>query len=144
MPRDHLGEDPDLRKPARKALESLRNHWEGCILFVDHPEIPMDNNESERRLRDPAVGRKNYYGSGSLWSAGLAAFLFSTLKTLELWGINSRHWLSVYLTACAENGGKAPPDMTAYIPWEMSEARRSELTRPQPWEPRSLPPPDTS
>ena len=57
--RDRELEDPDLRKPARKALESLRNHWEGCILFVDHSEIPMDNNESERRLRDPAVGRKN-------------------------------------------------------------------------------------
>jgi transposase len=66
--RDRELEDPDLREPARKALESLRNHWEGCTLFVEHPEIPMDNNESERRLRDPAVGRKNYYGSGSVWS----------------------------------------------------------------------------
>ncbi|MCH8939827.1 MAG: IS66 family transposase [Chloroflexi bacterium] len=29
--RDRELEDPDLRKPARKALESLHNHWEGCI-----------------------------------------------------------------------------------------------------------------
>jgi transposase len=49
--RDRELEYPSLGKPARKALESLRNHWEGCILFVDHPEIPMDNNESETGLR---------------------------------------------------------------------------------------------
>lgn len=66
--RDRELQDPGLREPARKALESLRHHWEGCTLFVDHPEIPMDNNESERRLRNPVVGRKNYYGSGSIWS----------------------------------------------------------------------------
>ena len=104
----------------------------------------LDNNLAENTIRGPVTGRKNYYGSGSLWSADLAAFLFSILKTLGLWGINPRHWLSVYLTACAGNGGKAPTDITAYIPWEMSEARRSELTRPQPWEPDGLPPPDTS
>ena len=49
--RDRELEDPGLGEPARKALESLRNHWEGCVLFVDHPEIPMDNNESEQKLR---------------------------------------------------------------------------------------------
>ncbi len=132
------------RTRQRKVSQSLLTHWDGLILFVENPQVPMDNNLAENTIRGPVTGRKNYYGSGSLWSAELAAFLFSTLKTLELWGINSRHWLCVYLTACAGNGGKAPADISAYIPWEMSEARRSELTRPQPWEPRSLPPPDTS
>ena len=128
----------------RKVSQSLLTHWDGLILFVENPQVPMDNNLAENTIRGPVTGRKNYYGSGSLWSAGLAAFLFSILKTLELWGINPRHWLSAYLTACAENGGNPPTDMSAYIPWEMSEARRRELTRPQPWEPRTIPPPDTS
>jgi len=132
------------RKQQRKVCQSLLNHWDGLILFVENPRVPMDNNLAENTIRGPVTGRKNYYGSGSLWSAGLAASLFSILKTLGLWGINPRHWLSVYLTACAENGGKAPADLTAYIPWEMSEARRSELTRPQPWEPHAIPPPDSS
>ena len=132
------------RKQQRKVSQSLLNHWDGLTLFVENPRVPMDNNLAENTIRGPVTGRKNYYGSGSLWSAGLAANLFSILKTLGLWGINPRHWLSAYLTACAGNGGTAPADMSAYIPWEMSESRRSELTRPQPWEPRSLPPPDTS
>jgi hypothetical protein len=61
--------DPSPRDPCRKVLASLQEHWPGLTLFVEDPRIPMDNNLSERRLRGPALGRKNYYGSGALWSA---------------------------------------------------------------------------
>ncbi len=43
--------EPKLRQPQRKVLTSLRNHWSGLTLFVDHPDVPMDNNEAERRER---------------------------------------------------------------------------------------------
>jgi len=33
-------------------------------------------------------GRKNYYGSGSVWSAHLAAMMFSVLQTRVLWHLN--------------------------------------------------------
>jgi hypothetical protein len=53
--------------PARqKVLESLGDHWSGLTVFVEHPEVPMDNNTAERSERGPVVGRKNYYGSGSV------------------------------------------------------------------------------
>ena len=58
--------DPALRLPVRKVLTSLQDHWSGLTLFVDDARIPMDNNLSERLLRGPALGRKNYYGSGAL------------------------------------------------------------------------------
>ena len=45
----------------RKVLESLGNHWTGLTVFVEHPEVPMDNNTAERSERGPVVGRKNYY-----------------------------------------------------------------------------------
>ena len=120
------------RKQQRKVCQSLLNHWGGLTLFVEHPQVPLDNNLAENTIRGPVTGRKNYYGSGSLWSAELAAALFSILKTLGLWGINPRHWLSAYLTACAENGGKVVTDIAPYLPWEMNEARRGELARPPP------------
>ena len=80
----------DLATPCRKALESLGAHWEGLMRFVDDPRIPMDNNASERLERGPAVARKNFYGSGSLWSGQLMAALFSILATLALWKLNPR------------------------------------------------------
>jgi transposase len=33
--------------------------------------VPMDNNTAERDARLAVVGRKNFYGSGSLWSGQL-------------------------------------------------------------------------
>jgi len=113
--------------PARKAvLESMGNHWTGLTVFVEHPEVSMDNNTAERAERGPVVGRKNYYGSGSQWSGQLAAMLFSLFQTLALWNINPRVWLEEYLQACARAGGQAPADVEAFMPWQMSEQKRKE------------------
>jgi transposase len=131
---DHnLGSLPHgARTQQRKVCQSLLNHWAGLTRFVDHPQVPLDNNIAENTLRGPVTGRKNYYGSGSEWSAHLAAALFSIFKTLALWQINPRHWLSAYLNACAEHRAQAPLDLTPFIPWHMSVARRTELARPPP------------
>ena len=120
------------RKQQRKVSQSLLNHWQGLTVFMDHPQVPLDNNLAENTLRGPVTGRKNYYGSGSIWSAELAAALFSILQTLGLWGINPRHWLSAYLNACANNAGKAPQELAPFLPWSMDERRRAELSAPLP------------
>jgi transposase len=119
--------DAALRLPARKALTSLQEHWSGLTLFVEDPHIPLDNNLSERRLRGAALGRKNYYGSGALWSGRLAAMLFSLLATLKLWRINPRLWLHWYLQSCAEAGGQTPKDIEPFLPWNLSEQMRERL-----------------
>jgi transposase len=119
--------DSKLRQPCRKVLESLQEHWTGLTRFVDDPRIPMDNNASERAGRGPAVARKNFYGSGSLWSGRLAATMFSLLATLALWKLNPRRWLTWYLESCAAAGGKAPQDIEPFLPWNLSEERRLTL-----------------
>jgi ssDNA-binding Zn-finger/Zn-ribbon topoisomerase 1 len=119
--------DAKLRLPCRKVLESLKNHWEGLVRFVDRPEIPMDNNGSERILRNPALGRKNYYGSGSLWSGRLTATMFSILATLGHWNLNPRAWLTWYFDQCAASSGKAPADIEAFLPWNFSEEQLAAL-----------------
>lgn len=121
-----LGNDK-LREPCRKALSSLRKHWNGLTLFIDDARIPLDNNYSERLIRNPAVGRKNYYGSGSQWSGRLAMMLFSIFATLGLWKINPLTWLNWYFEACADCGGKAPTEPAAFLPWNLSEERLTDL-----------------
>lgn len=114
-----------LHPAKRKVLESLHHHWDGLTLFVDHPNIPMDNNEAERRLRNPVVGRKNYYGSGSVWSGALAACTFTILQTLLLNQIHPHKFLLAYLDACAHNGGQPPENLNAYLPWNLSEEQKA-------------------
>ena len=126
--------DAELRSSAshgacQKVLRSLQRHWEGLTLFLDHPEVAMDNNAAERALRTPVVGRKNYYGSGSRWSARLAAVVFTILQTLQLWEINPQRWLSSYLESCAQAGNRAPPQLNRFLPWEMDPARRADWSR---------------
>ena len=113
-----------LHPARRQVLESLRHHWSGLTVFVEHPEVPLDNNTAERSERGPVVGRKNYYGSGAVWSGRLAAMLFSLFQTLALWGLNPRVWLMAYLTACAEAGGRVPAHPEALLPWNLSEDQR--------------------
>ena len=123
---------PSARTKQNKVLESLLEHWSGLTVFVEHPQAPMDNNRGENAIRNPVNGRKNYYGSGSLWSAELTATLFAILQTLVLWGINPRHWLTDYLTACAAHGAQAPQDLDPFLPWSMDETRRATLGRSRP------------
>jgi transposase len=118
---------PKLRQPCRKVLESLQEHWTGLVRFVDDPRIPLDNNASERAGRGPAVARKNFYGSGSLWSGRLAAAMFSLSATLARWKINPRLWLTWYLESCAAAGGKAPEDIDSFLPWNLSGERLATL-----------------
>ena len=110
-----------LHHSQRDVLTRLENHWDGLTVFLDHPQIPMDNNGSERILRNPVVGRKNYYGSVTQWSARFTAVMFSIFETLELWGINELEWLSDYLRACALAGGEAPEDISLHLPWHIRE-----------------------
>jgi len=119
--------DDNLREPCRKVLVSLNEHYSGLTLFVDDPRIPLDNNYGERLIRNPAVGRKNYYGSGAEWSGRLAMMLFSIFATLALWKINPRKWLSWYFEVCAASGGKAPDNPASFLPWNLSETRLAEL-----------------
>jgi len=122
--------DTILLPSAKKILKSLSKHWSGLTIFVDQPEIPMDNNTAERGLRGPVVGRKNYAGSGSVWSAELAAALFTLFKTLKLWNINVHAWLLFYFNECALIGGKPPENISQFLPWEMTEEKRQLLSRP--------------
>ena len=118
--------DPELHPARRKVLESLGDHWTGLTVFVEHPEVPMDNNTAERVQRGPVVGRKNYYGSGAVWAGRLAAMMFSLFQTLSLWDLNPRLWLTAYLEACARADGKAPPNLDDFLPWNLSEACRQQ------------------
>jgi transposase len=128
--------EPGLHPARRKVLESLGDHWAGLTVFIEHPEVPMDNNTAERAERGPVVGRKNYYGSGAVWAGRLAAMLFSLLQTLCLWRLNPRAWLTAYLTACAEAGGRVPADVEGFLPWNLSPARLRAWSWPGEGEPQ--------
>ena len=92
----------------------------------------MDNNEAERLLRTPVLGRKNFYGSGSQWSGQLAACVLTILGTAAKNGLNPLTYLTAYFGACAEAGGKAPGGVERFLPWNASEEDLADWSRPPP------------
>ena len=113
-----------------KALRSLLNHREGLSVFVERPSAPMDNNAVERALRGPVIGRRLSFGSVSEAGARFTAMMYSVLGTLSSNGIDPLRWLEAWLTACAENGGRVPGDLSAWLPWSMGAQRRRALMAP--------------
>ena len=113
-----------------KPLRSLLNHREGLCVFVDNPQVPMDNNAAERAFRKAVIGRRLSFGSDSEDGAKFTAIMYSVVGTLAMNGIDVRRWLEAWLKACAKNGGKPPDDLSPWLPWSMSEERRRKFTAP--------------
>ena len=126
--------DATLSPPQHQVLKSMLDRWAGLTLFLDHPEVPLDNNELERTLRGPVVGRKNFLLFGNLWSAHLAEMLWSILATAILHGLNPLTYLTAYLQACAENGGQplTGASLQRFLPWAVSAEDRATWSAPPP------------
>ena len=120
---------PDQARQGR-ALRALLNHREGLSVFVDRPQVPLDNNRAERLLRGPAIGRRLSFGSDSEDGARFTAIMYSVVGTLSMNGIDILSWLDTWLAACAENDRKPPDDLSPWLPWSMSGERRRELMAP--------------
>jgi transposase len=118
-----------LAPEPQKVLQSMRRHWQGLTVFVDHPQVPMDNNAAERANRPLAVARKNFYGSGAEWSGELACACFTLLATLRQHQLCPRKYFTAYLEACARQGGRAPDNLDEFLPWKMSPEKRAAWGR---------------
>jgi transposase len=83
LPRSSLG----------KAIGYAVDLWSGLELFLNQPEIPIDNNHVEREMRCVAVGRKNHQGSRSLRGTEVAALFYSLIESAKLTGLEPGAYL---------------------------------------------------
>lgn len=95
-------------KNARRLVKRLRRHQHELFTFLDHPEVPYDNNTAERGIRPAVIIRKNSYANRSEAGADMQAVLMSIFRTLKQRGRNPLetivHALRTYLQT-----GKLPP-----------------------------------
>lgn len=72
----------------KNAINYVLVQWYALTLFLDHPELKLDNNSIERQIRPIAVGRHNWLFAGSDRGATWAACIYSLIGTCKLNGIN--------------------------------------------------------
>ena len=117
-----------LMKPLFEQMKSLAEGLEGTIssksvlwaaanyflenyqeltLFLSDPDIPIDNNQEERELRNPVIGRKTWYGTHSVRGAETNAILFTLISSCKLCGVNPREYFRCVVQDL--HAGKFPP-----------------------------------
>ena len=95
------------QSPLGKAIAYLGKHFDGLRVFLTDPEVPLDNNQTERALRGVVIGRKNHYGSRSVRGTKVAAVMYSLVESAKLNGLDPDLYLK--LAALEAIGGKTIP-----------------------------------
>ena len=66
-----------------QAIKRLRRHQSELFTFLDHADVPFDNNHGERSIRPAVIMRKNSYCNRSAEGAMTQAILMSVYRTLK-------------------------------------------------------------
>lgn len=88
---------------AGKILRSLRNKQQQWWYFLDHPQVPPDNNLAERALRLAVTKRKVSGGSRSMERFSETATLLSVAQTCRFQGRSVMQFLREALMAMAHS-----------------------------------------
>ena len=78
-----LIETPWKNKEAKRLVKRLRRHRNDVFTFLDHDNVPFENNHAEREIRPAVIIRKNSYGNRSERGADCQAVLMSVFRTLK-------------------------------------------------------------
>lgn len=76
-----------------KAIDYSLRRWTALSLYVNHAQVPIDNNCAENRMRPIAIGRKNWLFAGSLRAGQRAAAVMSLIQSAKLNGIEPLAYL---------------------------------------------------
>ena len=123
---ESLREDPrTLPKSALgKAVGYIHNQWESLARFLDHPCLPIHNNDAERRLRHVVVGRKNWLFFGSPRGAEVGAHLFSLISSCKAMGINPELYIEDVLGKIDTTPASEVASLT---PWAWAENQHAAI-----------------
>ncbi len=103
-----------------RAVHYTLNQWSKLSVFIDHSEVPLDNNRAENAIRPFVVGRKEWLFADTIAGAKASANLFSLIETAKANSLEPH----AYLSALFE---KLPTlttveDFEAWLPWNFKAA----------------------
>src|SRR5208337_1513521 len=105
---DELLNTPPENANVHRLLKRLKRYRDALFTFLDHSEVPFDNNQAEREIRSAVLMRKNSFCNRSKRGADTQAILMSIYRTLQRRGYDPLETivnaLKDYVTT-----GKLPP-----------------------------------
>jgi transposase len=102
---------PQAGYAAGLLLRSLRDKAAQWWYFLDHPEVPPDNNRAERSLRLAVTKRKVCGGSRSMEGFAQTAAILSVIQTCRAQGRSALEFLRLALRAANRTDGAPMPSL---------------------------------
>ena len=87
----------DQNSQMYKALNYVIRHYEELTAYLDIPEMPLDNNETEREIRAMVMGKKAYLFCQTDEACERAAMMYSFFGACKVMGKNPERWLTYVL-----------------------------------------------
>jgi transposase len=117
-----------------QAVTYALNQWQALCRYTEDGRLTIDNNVSERRLRDQAIGRKNWMFLGSPLAGPRAAVLCTIIAgakrhRLETWAYLRDVILQLSVDASPESLARLLPDRWAMAHPEHVLTHRLEESR---------------
>jgi transposase len=125
-----------------QAVTYALNQWKALCRYTEDGRLTIDNNVSERRLRDQAIGRKNWMFLGSARAGPRAAVLCTIIAgakrhRLEPWAYVRDVILQISVDASPERLAELLPDRWAVahpehvLSYRLEESRQKARRRDQ-------------
>ena len=80
-----------------RALNYLLRNYDELTHYLSIPEMPLDNTDTERLIRDMVMGKKSYLFCRDLDACRRAAMMYSLFGACKVLGKNPERWLSYVL-----------------------------------------------
>jgi transposase len=141
-------ESPKLlpKSPIGQAATYALNQWDALVRYCQDGELSIDNNASERAMKLPALGRKNWLFVASKNGGRRAAILFSMVASCKANQVEPWAWLRDVFTRLPALASTAPEHLDPLLPdrwlaanpqhrWEIDALRKQArptraVTRP--------------
>ena len=107
----------DQNSQMHKALNYVIRHYEELTAYLNIPEMPLDNNETEREIRAMVMRKKAYLFCQTDDACARAAMMYSFFGACKVKGKNPERWLTYILDHVK---GTKSADMYRLLPefWE--------------------------
>ncbi len=86
------------KSPITVAIKYSLRQWEALTRFLGNGAIPIDNNRTERSLKEQALGRRNWTFLGSDQGGSTAAVLYSFVASAKRHHLDPQAYLTDVLT----------------------------------------------
>jgi transposase len=126
---DEIGPGVPPKSALGKALGYSQSQWPKLIRYLEHPEIPADNNRVEQAIRPFAVGRNAWMFCDTQAGARASANLYSLVSTAQANGIEPLAYLTYLYTHLP--AASTLEQLEALLPWNVkSLLQRSAEAHP--------------